>query len=128
MHYKEEQHLLSDKLEYIYIELPKFLEKNPDMDSKLNQWLWLFVGREDMVQMASKENKLVEKVVEDLDVMTAAENERFDAYRRELELWGYRRTEEDTRAEIAKKMKEKGIEIELIVETTGLSKEEVEAL
>ena len=30
--------------------------------------------------------------------------------------------------EIAKKMKEKGISIELIVETTGLSKEEVEAL
>ena len=30
--------------------------------------------------------------------------------------------------EIAKKMKEKGISIELIVETTGLSKEEVDAL
>ena len=38
MGYKGEEHILTEKLRYIYIELPKFLEKNPDMSTKLNQW------------------------------------------------------------------------------------------
>ena len=36
--------------------------------------------------------------------------------------------EAKSRTEIAKKMKEKDLSIELIVETTGLSKEEIEVL
>ena len=148
MGYKGEEHILTEKLRYIYIELPKFLEKNPDMSTKLNQWLWLLVGREDMVKMASKENKLIENVVEDLDTMSADENERFEAYKRKVAIWesnmlkqeGLEEGEAKGRAEgraegeakkqneIAKKMKEKGISIELIIETTGLTKEAVEAL
>ncbi len=136
MGYKGEEHILTEKLRYIYIELPKFLEKNPDMSTKLNQWLWLLVGREDMVKMASKENKLIENVVEDLDTMSADENERFEAFKRKVAIWesnmlkqeGLEEGEAKKQNEIAKKMKEKGISIELIIETTGLSKEEVEAL
>ena len=136
MGYKGEEHILTEKLRYIYIELPKFLEKNPDMSTKLNQWLWLLVGREDMVKRARKENKLIENVVEDLDTMSADENERFEAFKRKVAIWesnmlkqeGVEEGEAKKQNEIAKKMKEKGIEIELIVETTGLTKEEVEAL
>ena len=36
--------------------------------------------------------------------------------------------EAKSRTEIAKKMKEQDLSVELIVETTGLSKEEIEAL
>ena len=106
------------------------------MITKLNQWLWLLVGREDMVKMASKENKLIENVVEDLDTMSADENVRFDAFKRKVAIWesnmlkqeGLEEGEAKKQNEIAKKMKEKGISIELIIETTGLTKEEVEAL
>ena len=144
MGYKGEEHILTEKLRYIYIELPKFLEKNPDMSTKLNQWLWLLVGREDMVKMASKENKLIENVVEDLDTMSADENERFEAFKRKVAIWesnmlkqeGLEEGETKGRAEgeakkqneIAKKMKDEGAEIEFIVRVTGLTKEEVEAL
>ena len=94
------------------------------------------VGREDMVKMASKENKLIENVVEDLDTMSADENERFEAFKRKVAIWesnmlkqeGLEEGEAKKQNEIAKKMKEKGISIELIIETTGLTKEEVEAL
>ena len=144
MGYKGEEHILTEKLRYIYIELPKFLEKNPDMSTKLNQWLWLLVGREDMVKMASKENKLIENVVEDLDTMSADENERFEAFKRKVAIWesnmlkqeGLEEGETKGRAEgeakkqneIAKKMKDEGAEIEFISRVTGLTKEEVEAL
>ena len=102
------------------------------------------VGREDMVKMASKENKLIENVVEDLDTMSADENERFEAFKRKVAIWesnmlkqeGLEEGEAKGRAEgeakkqneIAKKMKDEGAEIEFIVRVTGLTKEEVEAL
>ena len=106
------------------------------MSTKLNQWLWLLVGREDMVKMASKENKLIENVVEDLDTMSADENERFEAFKRKVAIWesnmlkqeGLEEGEAKKQNEIAKKMKDEGAEIEFIVRVTGLTKEEVEAL
>ena len=106
------------------------------MSTKLNQWLWLLVGREDMVKMASKENKLIENVVEDLDTMSADENERFEAFKRKVAIWesnmlkqeGLEESEAKKQNEIAKKMKDEGLDVELIVKMTGLSKEEIEAL
>ena len=41
--------------------------------------------------MASEENKSIEKVVEDLDEMSADENERLEAYKRKLAIWDYNR-------------------------------------
>ena len=106
------------------------------MSTKLNQWLWLLVGREDMVKMSSKENKLIENVVEDLDTMSADKNERFEAFKRKVAIWesnmlkqeGLEEGEAKSKNEIAKKMKDEGTEIEFISKVTGLSKEEVEAL
>ena len=39
--------------------------------------------------MASKQNKKIEKVVKDLDEMSADENERLEAYKRKLAVWDY---------------------------------------
>ena len=140
MGYKEEQEVLTYKEEYHYIELKKFLKKNPGISSKLEQWLWLIVGEEDKVKMVSKENKIIEKVVEDLDEMSADENERWEAFNRKLAVWDYNvniqmATEqgEETgkkagKEEIAKKLKKKGMKIEEIIEVTGLSKEKIESL
>lgn len=156
MGYKEEQEVLTYKVEYHYIELKKFLKKNPGISSKLEQWLWLIVGEEDKVEMVSKENKTIEKVVEDLDEMSADEKERWEAFNRKLAIWDYNiniqmATEQGEeigkkaglkegekigektgrtleKEEMAKKLKQKGMRIEEIIEVTGLSKEKIESL
>ena len=144
MGYKEEQEALTDKIEVHYIELKKFLKKNPGISSKLEQWLWLISGEEEKVKMASKENENIKKVVEDLDEMSADENERLEAYKRKLAVWDYNvsiaeATErgkaegleegsEKSKREIARNMKKEGMEIETIMRITKLSKEEIEAL
>ncbi len=143
MGYKQEQQILTDKIEAHYIELSKFIKKNPGFSKKLEQWLWLIVGEEDKVKMISEENKTIEKIVDDLDEMSADENERLEAYSRELAIWDYnvsiaeskeegialgKKDVEKKTKEIAKKMKEKGLDIETIVEITGLSKEEIKSL
>ena len=86
--------------------------------------------------MASEENKSIEKVVEDLDEMSADENERLEAYKRKLAIWYYNvsineatdRGKKEKELEIAKNLKKQGVGIEIIIKATGLSREEVEAL
>ena len=140
MGFKEEQEELTDKIEVHYIELKKFLKKNPGISNKLEQWLWLILGEEEKVKMASKQNKKIEKVVKDLDEMSADENERLEAYKRKLAVWDYNvsiaeATErgksegvEEEKIEIAKKLKRKGMDTKTIIEVTGLSKEKIESL
>ena len=148
MGFKEEQEELTDKIEVHYIELKKVLKKNPGISNKLEQWLWLILGEEEKVQMASKENKKIEKVVKDLDEMSADENERLEAYKRKLAVWDYNvsiaeATERgksegieegkiegkiEEKVAIAKKLKRKGMDTKTIIEVTGLSKEKVENL
>ena len=144
MGFKEEQEELTDKIEVHYIELKKFLKKNPGISNKLEQWLWLILGEEEKVKMASKENKKIEKVVKDLDEMSADENERLEAYKRKLAVWDYNVSiteatergklegveegKEEEKLEIAKKLKQKGMDTKAIMEVTGLTKEKIEKL
>ena len=86
--------------------------------------------------MASKKNKTIEKVVEDLDEMSADENERLEAYKRKLAIWDYNLNIEEAKEEglqegmrkIAKKMQQKGIDVKEIIEITGLTEEEISNL
>ena len=148
MVYEKEQDLLTDRIEVHYIELKKFVKKNPKMSSKLEQWLWLIIGEEEKVKMASEKNKTIEKVVEDLDEMSADQNERLEAYRRQLIEWNYKIEKEELKKEAKEeglqegrregaqtekekntlKMLEKGIDIQTIIEITGLTANEIERL
>ena len=152
MGYEKEQDLLTDRIEIHYIELKKFIKKNPKMSSKLEQWLWLIVGEEEKVKMASEKNKTIEKVVEDLDEMSANQNERLEAYKRQLIEWDYEIEKEELKKEareeglqegreegreegkkegiqkIAIRMLQEDIDINMIIKITGLKEEEIEKL
>ena len=86
--------------------------------------------------MVSKENKSIEKVVEDLDEMSGNEVERWEAFKRRYAEWEYNYSMAKSKAEgiaeekkvIAKKMKQENVDLDLIVKVTGLSKEDVENL
>ena len=43
-------------IEMHFIELPKFVQKISGTKSKLEQWLWVMVGKEDKMEKARKEN------------------------------------------------------------------------
>ena len=57
MGYTKEDEIATKDLEMHFIEIPKFVKKNPEANTKLEQWLWLIVGREEKLKMAKKENK-----------------------------------------------------------------------
>ena len=100
------------------------------------------------MKKASEENKTIEKVVEDLDEMSANENERLEAYKRKLAIIDYntsidmaqkkgekigredgkRAGRKEEQLKIAKKLKEKGVELAEIMDITELTQEEIEKI
>ena len=59
MGYKKEEEEATNTFEMHFIELPKFKQKNPDCNTKLEQWLWLIDGSEE-----EKVNIPIEKISE----------------------------------------------------------------
>ena len=148
MGYKEENGLVTENAEIHFIELPKFIEKNPGIKRKLDQWLWLLAGKEDEIKMAEKVNEEVKKAKTELEVMSMNPKEREEYEERELARWSYYSEIEaakrvgkeegiqigkvdgknENKKEIAKKMKEEGFEISTIEKITGLTIEDIKEL
>lgn len=135
--FEEEEEIATDVFEMHFIELPKFISKNPACKTRLEQWLWLLVGdKEEMVQMAAEENKEIKKTVEVLDELSMSEEERALYEYREKALLDYidsmdyaeRKGKKAEKLEIAKKMLEKRIPVETIIEITSLTEEEIKNL
>ena len=76
MGYEKEDKYATRYLEMHIIELPKFKRKNPEIDTKLEQWLWLFVGSDKKVEKAKKVNKEIEKINKKLASMSLSREER----------------------------------------------------
>ena len=71
MGYKKEEEEATNTFEMHFIELHKFKEKNPDCNTKLEQWLWLIDGsKEEKVKMSAKENEEIDKTVKELNKLS----------------------------------------------------------
>ena len=71
MGYRKEEEEATNTFEMHFIELPKFKEKNPECNTKLEQWLWLIDGsKEEKVEMSAKENEEINKTVKELNKLS----------------------------------------------------------
>lgn len=140
-------------VQYYFIELPKFRKKNIDINNKLEQWLtFIDATNEEAVKMAIANNKVLQKAEAEYTYLTGDEAQRrLEELRikweidrtsaiRCAEARGEKRGEARGEArgqvkgmkskaeEIAKKLLKQNIDIEIIISTTGLTKEEIENL
>ncbi len=127
-----------DKLTYIYLELPNFKKTEQDLNSRLDQWLFFIKNLEDFQQIPA----IFKDEVIFIQAFSKAELARFNnaeykSYERSLkdyrDVKGYIDTafsegELKARTEVAKKMLQKGIELEVIADLTGLTEEEIRTL
>lgn len=144
MGYKKEEKYLTDMVKYYIIELPKFKKKKPKVADLLEKWLYVIGGDKKMMEECKKENEEIKEAVEQLTQMSADEYERelyeirersrltyntemYEARRKGLEE-GIEEGKKQDRKEIAKKMKEEGIDVELIKKITGLTEKEINSL
>ena len=138
---KHREYEIIKGMKWYFIELPKFRKAHPNMDEKLNQWL-AFIDDNDRgkIKMAEKKNKTLEKARKEMTYLTGDEEiRRLAELREKWEMdWnssmdyskkeGIKEGAKKKNLENARKMKEKNIPIETIVEITGLTKEEIEKM
>ena len=138
-----ENQIFTDKIEMHYLQLPKFKQKCKRISNKLEEWL-TFISFENMEELRMIENEKVKKAEEELEYLSGDEAERRIAYLRETaeidrkfamtaardqgRAEGKSEGRAEEKIDVAKKMLEKNIDISLIIEVTGLTKEEIEKL
>ena len=140
--------ILTDVMEIVIIELPKYMEyAKKERRKNLNLWLSFFKNPEVTIMINEddkediKETKeAIKKAQDKLEQISNDEHERYLAELREkyirdqvaVQEYGYYKGKEEgmkeQSIEIAKKMLEKAYDIKDIVETTGLTEEEIEKL
>ena len=145
MGYKKEEEEATNTFEMHFIELPKFKEKNPDCNTKLEQWLWLIDGsKEEKIKMSAKENEEIDKTVKELNKLSQNPDEvakyeerewsimRYDVEmktNRELgEKAGEKRGRENEKRNVVKNLHKLNIPIEKIAKAVELSEKEVEEI
>ncbi len=133
---KNRKLILTDKLELVIIELPKIIED--EARSELIDWLsFLENPKSERVKKKMKENEELNEAVNKLEEMSEDEYLERIADLREKKILdensrlsesynkGITEGKKGAKLEVAKKMLEKNIPIEIIVEITGLSEEEI---
>ena len=136
-------------IKWYFIELPKFKQKNPDCNTKLEQWLWLIDGsKEEKVEMSAKENKEIDKTVKELNKLSQNPEEvakyeerewsimRYNVEmktNRELgekegEARGLKIGEENEKKKVIKNLHDLNIPIEQIAKAVELTEKEVEEI
>ena len=145
MGYKKEEEEATNTFEMHFIELPKFKQKNPDCNTKLEQWLWLIDGsEEEKVKMSAKENEEINKTVEELNKLSKDPDEVAKYEEREWSIMRYnvemktnrelgekegrKEGEKKTKEKIVKALKNMNLSIEQIAQAVELTKKEVEAI
>ena len=148
MEYEKEEEYLTEMVKYYIIELPKFKKKKPKVADLLEKWLYVIGGDRKMMEECKKENEEIKEAVEQLTQMSADEYERelyeirersrltyntemYEARRKGMEegkIKGKAEGKTEEKKKIAKKMKEEGLDIELIKKITNLTEEQINLL
>jgi len=126
-----------DKLTFVYFEMPKFNKTENELKSKYDKWFFVLknLNKLDRIPVELKENIFL-KLFEIAEI-SKLNKEEFKMYQESLNAYRDIKNSVDTaweegsknkQIEIAEKMLHKEMEISLISEITGLSKQEIEAL
>lgn len=134
-----------EEQEIHFIELPKFMKTEKNVDRKLDQWLLFLENNEKgLIEMAKEKNEVIKEAAEKYEYLTGDEEvQRLAFLKMKYELdrnsmmadareegleEGRKEGLEEARKETAKKMLEMGLEIEIIEKATELTKEEIIAI
>ncbi len=122
-----------DKLTYIYLEMPNFKLKESELNSRLDQWLYFIRNLESLQSIPTIfKDKVFEKAFEKAEIAKYSKTE-FHNYESSLKSYRDLKGVIDTafdegKLETVKSFKKLGVSIEIIIQATGLSKEDIEKL
>jgi predicted transposase/invertase (TIGR01784 family) len=122
-----------DKLTFIYLEMPNFKQSETQLESRLDKWLYFIKHLEDFQTIPTIiADEVFSQAFEKAELAKFGQVELAN-YENSLKIYRDLRGVIDTafdegKVEVAKKLKELGVDFEIIYKSTGLTKEEIERL
>ncbi len=131
----------SNKFRQIFIELPNFNEEEDECETDFDCWIYILKHMDILDRMPFKARKAVFERLEKLASKANMTQEERAQYEEEWKVYndyfntldfaeqkGVQKGRQDALVGTARKLKEMGMTNDFIVESTGLSKEEIEKL
>ncbi len=133
--------LFYEKLKFVYLEMPHFVKEIHSLETRLDKWLYFIKHLEDFQTIPDIfKDEVFIQAFEKAEIAKYNEEERYD-YEQSLKVFrdnkntfdyakesSYSEGDINGRMRVAKKLKEKRMDNDFIMETTGLSREEIEKL
>ena len=126
-----------DKLTFIYLEMPNFKFTETELETRLDKWLYFIKYLEDFQSIPTIiADEVFSQAFEKAEIAKFGEAERM-SYENSLKIYRDLKGVIDTafdegklegKLETAKSLKKLGVQIDTIIEATGLTKEEIERL
>jgi len=134
-----------DKLKFVYLELPKFKKKEEELETQFDKWMYVFTHLSQLQDRPKKlQDKIFSKLFEAAEIAKFTPKERV-AYEESIKIHrdiqnvintskeegiteGIKKGIAKRNIEIAKELKKNGVSIEIIIQSTGLTKNEIEGL
>jgi predicted transposase/invertase (TIGR01784 family) len=125
--------IFSDKLNFIYLEMPKFKKEIDELETRFDKWLYLIKNLHKLDRIPEKlKETIFLKLFETAEIAKFSQQE-FQDYENSLKYYRDLRNSLDTAKEertieIAKQGLKEGVSVELISKMTGLTKEKIDEL
>jgi len=130
---QETKKVFYDKLNYIYLEMPKFEKSEKELETRFDKWMFVLknLPKLDRIPIELKE-KIFLKLFETAEIakLKPAEYKQYEAsvnaYR---DIFNIKNTYfEKGKIEVAKNLLNNGVDIEIIIKSTGLTEKEINEL
>ncbi|GAA4843242.1 Rpn family recombination-promoting nuclease/putative transposase [Algivirga pacifica] len=133
--------IMSDKLTFYYLEMPKFEKEWQDCHTHFDKWLYLFKNLNQLHEMpVGLVDRTLKKFLKEAKIANL-NNEEYAMYEESLKQYNDLKNSLDTareegreegkkeeKIEIARNLKKAGVSVDIIMSSTGLLKEEIEKL
>jgi predicted transposase/invertase (TIGR01784 family) len=126
-----------DKLTYIYLEMPNFNKLENGLNSRLDKWLYFIKHLEDFQAIPTIfSDEIFMQAFEKAELAKFGQAE-LDSYENSLKNYrdlkgvidsAFSDGKMEGKMEVAKQLKDNGVNIEIIIKSTGLTKKEIEKL
>ncbi|MBD9293819.1 MAG: hypothetical protein EGS78_04330 [Bacteroidales bacterium] len=128
---------MTDKLEFVFVEVEKFDKGEDELETDLDKWLYLLKNMSNLLERPERlRNRIFTKLFDVAELAQLDDKDRTNyikSMNTERDTYNqieYAREEgaKQKSCDIAKRMLEKGIDIEIISELTGLTEKEISKL
>ena len=130
-----------EKLKFVYLEMPHFVKEEHELETRLDKWLYFIQRLEDFQEIPEIfKDEVFIQAFKTAEIAQYNEEER-SSYEASLKVYrdlkgvidtafedGKKDGKKERNLEIAKKLKDKGMDTDFIIETTGLTQDEIDEL